>query len=205
VSSEPTSSAGATPGDHTVPGAGASPPSEQELREAYEAELSAITSAEMIFQAAVSLLNIAGYRLAASRAQDADPPHTAGDLDQVRDAIDAVRALLPVLERTRPAEELRPLRDALSQLQMAYAREAASAPGADAGAGQDAPGAGAGPGAGTAAPGAPPGEVLPSQPSSAGGSPAGESPTGRPQPEPPSGEPPKGPAEASGRLWVPGR
>ncbi len=40
----------------------------------------------------------------------------------MRDAIDGVRALLAILERSIP-QELRPLRDALSQLQMAYARE----------------------------------------------------------------------------------
>ena len=91
------------------------------MRAAYEAELSRVTSAEMILQAAASLLNIGarglgltgpGTRIAAER-----------DLDQVRDAIDAVRGLLPVLERAL-REESRPLREALSQLQMAYAREA---------------------------------------------------------------------------------
>ena len=38
---------------------------------------------------------------------------TERDLEQVRDAIDAVRALLPVLERQRPPQELGPIRDAL--------------------------------------------------------------------------------------------
>ncbi len=114
------------------PGAGdaQSQPSEEELRAAYEAEMSRISSADMILQATVSLLNIGGYRLGlAPGAGEAKQPAEQGrDLEQVRDAIDGARALLGILERTRP-NELRPLRDALSQLQMAYAREAgASAP-----------------------------------------------------------------------------
>jgi len=204
VSSEPISpaggpSAGGPSAGEPSPGGEGPAPSEQELREAYEAELSAVTSAEMIFQAAVSLLNIAGYRLSVARPPSADAPApaaagAAGDLEQVRDAIDAVRGLLPVLERTRPPAELRPLRDALSQLQMAYAREAGA--GAGAGAGEGAPGPG-GAAAGPAAPGAPPGQPSPS----------GQPPTGSPRTPSgsPASEPPKGPAESSGRLWVPGR
>ena len=149
-------------------------PTEQELREAYEAELSRITSAEMVLQAAVSLLNIGGYRLglAAGPGEGAGPER---DLDQVRDAIDGVRGLMPVLERSMPAE-LGPLRDALARLQMAYAREAdavAQEPPPGGGERTDEPAAGAG-----GAPGA-----------------AGEQ----------AGTERKGPAESSGRLWVPGR
>jgi hypothetical protein len=156
-------------------------PSEEELRAAYEAELARITSAEMVLQAAVSLLNIGGYRLGLA----ADPGAVPGperDLDQVRDAIDGVRGLMPVLERSMPAE-IGPLRDALSRLQMAYAREA----------GQSA----------TAAPPTAAGEPAPA------GTPAADPP---PHTSPAPGpdqtddkEPRKGPAEASGRLWVPGR
>ncbi len=157
---------------------GTEQPTEQELREAYEAELSRITSAEMVLQAAVSLLNIGGYRLglAGGPGEGAGPER---DLDQVRDAIDGVRGLMPVLERSMPAE-LGPLRDALARLQMAYAREAdAVAQGPPPGGGErtDEPATGEG-----ATPGA-----------------AGEQ-TGTE-----SKEPPKGPAESSGRLWVPGR
>ena len=52
-------------GAPAAPGSGQ--PSEEELRAAYEAELSRITSADMMLQAAVSLLNIGSYRLAAPR------------------------------------------------------------------------------------------------------------------------------------------
>lgn len=102
----------------TPPGQSPQQPTEQQLREAYEAELSRITSTDMMLQAAVSLLNVGGRRLGLAPSAENER-----DLDQVRDAIDGVRALLPILERNAP-EELRPLREALSQLQLAYTREA---------------------------------------------------------------------------------
>jgi hypothetical protein len=151
--------------------------SEQELRAAYEAEMQRVSSAEMALQAAVSLLNIGGYRLGLA------PPGPGGqggerDLEQVRDAIDGVRGLLPILERRFP-QELRQLRDALSQLQIAYAREAGNGPAADPG----------------------------SDPAAGQGTPAGSetdapTPGGSAVPQESSGP---GPAESSGRLWVPGR
>ena len=156
-------------------------PSEAELRAAYEAELDRITVTDMVAQAAVSLLNIAARRLAPPPPEApaaAGPGATAAggrDLEQVRDGIDAVSALLGILERRIP-QEVRPLRDALSQLQLAYASEVrASAEGAPAGA----PGEGA-PGDGTD--------------SKEGGEGAAAD----------SEKPGPGPAQASGRLWVPG-
>jgi hypothetical protein len=146
-------------------------PSEDELRAAYEAELSRISSSEMILQTIVSLLNIGARRMGLLAAA-AGPAAGEVDLEQVRDAIDAVRALLPVLERRNP-QELRPMRDALSQLQMAYARQAPSA----------------------AQENAPAGEEVPQK--------SPEEPQGTPQEQ--SQEPAQGPAQASGRLWVPGR
>lgn len=160
--------------DPTAPGAPGAPgaaPSEAELRAAYEAELSRITATEMMLQAAASLLNIAAIRLAPGAGEP--------DLEQVRDGIDAVRALLEILERRIP-REVRSLRDALSQLQVAYAREvqasvsatraSTSAAGGDARTGE------------TAQPG-------------------GDSRAGEPADE----QRGPGPAESSGRLWVPGR
>ena len=108
---------------------GQAQPSEDELRAAYEAELNRITSAEMIIQTTVSLINIAGRRLGLAPAAGGDPSAAEGserDLEQVRDAIDGASALMPILERRMPGE-LAPLRDAIAQLQVAYAREAQSA------------------------------------------------------------------------------
>jgi hypothetical protein len=119
--------------EHEQPGGAATDvqPSEEEMRAAYEAELNRITSSELILQTAVSLLNIGGRRLglageSANRAADSSAAADGGrDLEQVRDAIDGVNGLLPILERRMP-RELGPLRDAASQLKMAYAREAQS-------------------------------------------------------------------------------
>ena len=117
------SAAGASPGE------GSGRPSDEELRAAYEAELSRITSVDMIAQAVVSLLSIGARRLGPVGPEAGEGAAQAGserDLDQVRDAIDAVRGLLEILERRIPQQELRSLRDALSQLQLAYAREVGS-------------------------------------------------------------------------------
>jgi len=148
---------------------GAQQPSEEEVRAAYEAELSRITTGDMVLQSAASLLNIGGLRL--GLVQDAKVER---DLEQVRDAIDAVRALLPIIERRAGVgtQDIRPLRDALSQLQMAYTREVQT-PAQEVQAADEQP-------------------------------PVKESPAAAPskQQEDSSGP---GPAESSGRLWVPGR
>jgi hypothetical protein len=172
------------------PGTTSGTPTEDELRTAYEAELSRITSADMMLQAAVSLLNIGGQRLGATGDR---APATGAvaerDLEQVRDAIDGVKALLEILERRHP-QELRPLRDALSRLQMAYAREAQKS-------------------AGDAQPGASEARrpEADAQPGNAAGAPQGQAQPAEEENSPPGGEQPDapGPAESSGRLWVPGR
>ncbi len=162
------------------PGGTSGKPSEQELRAAYEAELSRITTTDMIAQAAVSLLNLGARRLAPASDDPTRPAER--DLEQARDAIDGVKALLEILERRIP-RELGPLRDALSRLQMTYARELKAGGGAPAPAG---------------APGEP---SPPAQPVS-----GPQSPTQPAQSEQPgSDKPGPGPAESSGRLWVPGR
>jgi hypothetical protein len=167
-------------------------PSEEEIRVAYEAELNRITSVEMIVQTAVSLINIGGRRLGLA------PPASAGaseqsasaaserDLEQVRDAIDGASALMPILERRMPAE-LGPLRDAIAQLKMAYAREASSTPAAT-----------------SAASATSTTSTTPTAASGSSGAPA----TPGASPEKPAAgkdEQGPGPAQASGRLWVPGR
>jgi len=146
-------------------------PSEAELRAAWEEQLRHVTPADVIVQTAVSLISLAGRRLGLE-------PGTEGerDLGQVRDAIDGARALLPVLERGEDGPRLGPLREAISALQLEYAK-LAGGPATAGGAG-----AGAAPGAG------------------AGGAPAG--PPGAPSSDP--DKPGPGPAQSSGRLWIPG-
>ncbi len=158
---------------------------EQRLRAAYEAELARITSAELLLQSAAALLNHAARRLGLAGGGGAT------DHGQARDAIDGVRALMPVIERACPTQQAQALREALSQLQLAFA--GAVKGGAEKGAKRDASAgaqAGAGAGAGTAseagrtkgAPGAGPDAQAPGR----------------------GGERERGPAERSGRLWVPG-
>jgi hypothetical protein len=93
-------------------------PSEEEMRARLEEELKKIKVRDVLLQTAVTLINLGGQRLGLT-----EQTSEARDLAQARTAIEAVRALLPLLEE-EGTEELRPLRDALAQLQMAYAHEA---------------------------------------------------------------------------------
>jgi hypothetical protein len=124
-------------------------PSEEELRAAYEEQLKRIRVDDVLVQTIVSLINLGGYKLQES------------DLEQVGQAIEGARAILPLVEEAL-GPDAGQIRTAMSQLQLAYAREV--------GAG-DAPAAG----------------------------------------EPPAADKPAeeatgpGPAQTSGRLWVPGQ
>ncbi len=139
--------------------------SEEELRAAYEEQLKQIRVEDVLIQTVVSLLNLGGRR--SGLAPDLEGEK---DLEQVRQAVEGARALLPLVEGALGPEAAQ-LKAALSQLQMAYAREA--------GAGAPAPAGGA-------------------DPSAAAPDPAA-APDAKPDPEGP------GPAQSSGRLWVPGQ
>jgi hypothetical protein len=152
-------------------------PTEEELR-AYEAELKRIRVEDIVVQTLVSLINLGGRRAGLVPGTEDER-----DLGQVRTAIEAVRALLPLVE-AELGPEAKTLRDAVSQLQMAYA-QLTGAGGAAAPAGAERPSP---PGAEAAPPGA-----------------GQEPPTGPPAEGDPgqTGEP--GPAQRSGRLWIPGQ
>ena len=92
-------------------------PSEEELRAALEEQMRRITVPDVLIQTVVTLINLGGRRLGL-----AGPPEQAGDkdLEQARLAIEGARALVPLLPQE---EDLGPVRDALSRLQMAYVRE----------------------------------------------------------------------------------
>jgi hypothetical protein len=133
-------------------------PTEEEMR-AYAAQLEEqmrqLRVEDVIVQTIVTLVNLGGRRAGLA-------PGTEGERDpeQLRLAIEGARALLPLIE-----SELGPdgqaIRDALSQLQIAYAQL------------------------------------------QGGGAPAGGAPTEGDAPADQSGGP--GPAQSSGRLWVPGQ
>jgi hypothetical protein len=95
--------------------------SEEQLRAAYEAELARIRVEDILIQTVVSLLNLAARR-AGLTGGDEEP-----DFEQVRQAIDGTRALLPLVEPLL-GPEAKQVRDALSQLQLAYARSGAAPP-----------------------------------------------------------------------------
>jgi hypothetical protein len=65
---------------------------------------------DVLLQTVVTLINLGGRRLTVD--EEKDPA-------QGKQAIDAARALLPLC----PQEEIGPIKDALSQLQMIYVRE----------------------------------------------------------------------------------
>lgn len=151
-------------------------PNEEELRAAYEAELKKIRVEQILLEHVVTLINLGMRRtgLAPGTEDERDPA-------QVRLAIEAVRALVPLVEQSAPAQA-GAIRDALSQVQLAYVR------------------------IGGAAEAGPAGEAPPPPPA--------EPPSGAPQeppagPAPPAGEDAKpgepGPAQRSGRLWIPGQ
>ena len=151
-------------------------PSEDELRAAYEQQLKQIRVEDVLVQTVLSLINLGSLRagLVPGNESEADP-------QQLREAIEAVRALLPQVEPLL-GPDARQIRDAVSRLQMEYAR-LASEGGAAVPEGQPAPEGAA----------APDGEAPPK----------GEAaPEGTPGPAEPEGP---GPAQSSGRLWVPGR
>jgi hypothetical protein len=91
-------------------------PSEDELRAAYEAEIKKIRVEQILLDQVVSLINLGMRRTGLSPGTEDER-----DLDQVRLSIDAVRALLPLIDQTA-APQAAPIRDALSQLQLAYVR-----------------------------------------------------------------------------------
>ena len=123
-------------------------PSEEEIR-ALEAEMEKLTVDDVLLQTIVTLLNLGARK--AGLAEGSQP-----DLPQVKLAIDAARALLPLVE-PRHGDALAPVRDALSRLQMVYVQKT-----------------------------------------------GGQEPAEEPPPAEPGEEGP-GPAQRSGKLWVPGQ
>lgn len=146
-------------------------PTEEELRAAYEAQVKKLRVDHVVLETVVTLVNL-GMR----RTGLAPGTEDERDLNQVRTAIEAVRALMPLVEQAAP-QQAAPVRDALSQLQLAFVKTGGAEAGAETPSGTSGP-----------SPGTP------------GGGTERES---RPSTEPKREEP--GPAQRSGRLWVPGQ
>jgi hypothetical protein len=118
-------------------------PTEEELRAALEEQMRNIRVEDVILQTTATLINLAGRRLGLASEPGQDPSGEV-DLQQAKLAIEGARGLAPLC----PEEQSEPIKQALSQLQMAYAR-LAQAPG------------GAGP---EGAPGGPPPAPAPADP-----------------------------------------
>jgi Domain of unknown function (DUF1844) len=102
--------------------AGGREPTEEEMRAALEEELKRVRVEQVVTEATVSILNVAVLRAGLVPGAEGEQ-----DLVQTRMGIEAVRALLPLVEEALGAEQARPIRDALTQLQMAYVRAAGGA------------------------------------------------------------------------------
>jgi hypothetical protein len=102
-------------------------PTEEELRAAYEAELKRLRVEHVLLDNVAALANLGMRRtgLAPGTENERDPA-------QVRLAIESIRALLPVLEQAAPSQ-VGAIRDAVSQLQLAFVRIGGQAPAAEAG------------------------------------------------------------------------
>jgi hypothetical protein len=88
--------------------------SEEELRAAYEEQLKAIRVTQILLEEVVTLINLGMRRtgLMPGTEDERDPT-------EVQLAIEAVRRLSPLIDQVAP-EQAPALKDALSQMQMAY-------------------------------------------------------------------------------------
>lgn len=105
--------AGQAPG-----GPGGPDPTEEELRAALEEQMRRIRVEDVLLQTVATLLNVGARRLGLLSASEEEAAVDV-DIDQAKLAIDAARALVPLC----PQDQIDPIRQALSQLQMAFARE----------------------------------------------------------------------------------
>lgn len=103
---------------------GEQPPSEEELRAAFEEEMKRIRVEDVILQTAVTLVNLAARKLGLA-AQPGEDVSEEQDLGQAKLAIEGVRALLPLC----PPDQAQQIQPALSQLQMAFVQLTGGAPG----------------------------------------------------------------------------
>jgi hypothetical protein len=100
-------------------------PSEEELRAQLEEEIRRVRVEDVVLQSAVSILNLSARRIAKDDERD---------LDQAKVGIDAARALV---ELVRPEAQAQ-LRQAISELQLLYAKHAGEGT-ADEGGGEGGP------------------------------------------------------------------
>jgi hypothetical protein len=91
---------------------------ERELIEELQTELAKLKVTDLLLQTLYSVSSLGYHRLSGE----------ARDLEQARLAIEAVRALVPVLEGSVPEGALRDFHQVLANLQLAYASAAEEEP-----------------------------------------------------------------------------
>lgn len=94
------------------------PESEQRLIDELQAELAKLRVADLLLQTVYTISSLGYHRLSGE----------AKDLEQARLAIDALKALLPVLQGAVPEEALRDFNQVLVNMQLAYASAAEERP-----------------------------------------------------------------------------
>lgn len=117
------------------------PPTEEELQQRLEEQIRKVRVQDLLLESVASILNLSARRIGKEDERD---------LEQARIGIEAVRAVLDLIDPD-PREQVR---EALSQVQMLYAREARG--------GGDEPGEGGGEEA-PPTPGAPPPQGPPGE------------------------------------------
>jgi hypothetical protein len=136
---------------------------EEQLRAAYEQEIKRVRVEHVLLENVVTIINLGMRRTGLMPGTEDER-----DLAQVQLAIESVRALLPQIETVAP-QQVEPIRQALSQLQVAFVQGSGGAP-VEAG----------------------------GEPGAAGGA------TAAPEQQESDPDGP-GPAQSSGRLWIPGQ
>jgi hypothetical protein len=96
--------------------------SEEQLRAAYEQEIKRVRVEHVLLENVVTLINLGMRRTGLMPGTEDER-----DLAQVQLAIDSVTALLPQIERFEPGQ-VTAIRDAVSQLQIAFVKAQGAAP-----------------------------------------------------------------------------
>ena len=123
------------------------PPTQEEMAALLAERLARTPVRDVLLQSMATFIDMAGIRLGMGPSGD-----EAIDLAQARQAIEALRALLGVAERELGAAQVRPFREPLAVLQMAYARTVEGAQDDEAAAGTGGTGAAPDPGPAAADP-----------------------------------------------------
>jgi hypothetical protein len=115
VEGEPHMRGGSAGGAEEPPDSGGGQPTEEEMRAQLEEEIRKVRIEDVILQSVVSILNLSARRIAKDDERD---------LEQAKTGIDAGRALVDLVKPDAQPQ----LRQAISELQVLYAKHAGEGP-----------------------------------------------------------------------------